>query len=66
MAMQKDPLSRPADGVEDHPAAFKVEQLLWCPVRSGFRFGDYWRLGLPLEVLVVTVSIPMLLWARPL
>lgn len=36
------------------------------PVRSGLRFGDYWRLGLPLEVIVVTVSIPMLLWARPL
>ncbi len=28
---------------------------------GGFRFGDYWRLGLPLEVLVVAVSIPMLL-----
>jgi Trk K+ transport system NAD-binding subunit len=33
---------------------------------GGFRFGDYWRLGLPLELLVVTVSIPMLLWAWPL
>jgi di/tricarboxylate transporter len=25
---------------------------------GGFRFGDYWKLGLPLEVLVVAVSIP--------
>tara|TARA_R110002012_G_scaffold247913_1_gene423871 strand:+ start:941 stop:2839 length:1899 start_codon:yes stop_codon:yes gene_type:complete len=33
---------------------------------GGFRFGDYWRLGLPLELLVVTVSIPMLLWVWPL
>ncbi|MDD7971457.1 SLC13 family permease [Roseinatronobacter alkalisoli] len=33
---------------------------------GGFRFGDYWRLGLPLEILVVTVSIPMLLWVWPL
>lgn len=33
---------------------------------GGFRFGDYWRLGLPLEVLVVAVSIPMLLWVWPL
>lgn len=33
---------------------------------GGFRFGDYWRLGLPLEILVVTVSVPMLLWIWPL
>ncbi len=33
---------------------------------GGFRFGDYWRLGLPLEILVVLISIPMLLWAWPL
>ncbi|TVP54137.1 MAG: SLC13 family permease [Halomonadaceae bacterium] len=33
---------------------------------GGFRFGDYWRLGLPLEILVVVVSIPMLLWVWPL
>jgi di/tricarboxylate transporter len=33
---------------------------------GGFRFGDYWRLGLPLEVLVCAVSIPMLLLVWPL
>jgi di/tricarboxylate transporter len=33
---------------------------------GGFRFGDYWRLGLPLEILVIAVSIPMLLWVWPL
>jgi di/tricarboxylate transporter len=33
---------------------------------GGFRFGDYWRLGLPLELLVIAVSIPMLLWVWPL
>ncbi|MCC5858061.1 MAG: anion permease [Ectothiorhodospiraceae bacterium] len=33
---------------------------------GGFRFGDYWRLGLPLEVLVVAVAVPMLLWVWPL
>ncbi len=33
---------------------------------GGFRFGDYWRLGLPLEVLVIAVSMPMLLWVWPL
>jgi len=33
---------------------------------GGFRFGDYWRLGLPLELLVVAVGVPMLLWVWPL
>ncbi|MDP3354320.1 MAG: SLC13 family permease [Polaromonas sp.] len=33
---------------------------------GGFRFGDYWKLGLPLEVLVVAVSMPMLLIVWPL
>jgi di/tricarboxylate transporter len=33
---------------------------------GGFRFGDYWRLGLPLEILVLAVSLPMLLWVWPL
>jgi di/tricarboxylate transporter len=27
---------------------------------GGFRFGDYWRLGLPLEVIVVAVAVPMI------
>lgn len=33
---------------------------------GGFRFGDYWRLGLPLELLVVAVSLPLLLIVWPL
>jgi di/tricarboxylate transporter len=33
---------------------------------GGFRFGDYWRLGLLMELLVVAVAVPMLLWAWPL
>jgi di/tricarboxylate transporter len=33
---------------------------------GGFHFGDYWRLGLPLEIVVVAVSIPMLLLVWPL
>ncbi|MGP9799603.1 SLC13 family permease [Rheinheimera sp. NSM] len=33
---------------------------------GGFKFGDYWRLGLPLEILVVSVSVPALLWFWPL
>jgi di/tricarboxylate transporter len=33
---------------------------------GGFRFGDYWRMGLLLEVLVVAISVPLLLWVWPL
>jgi di/tricarboxylate transporter len=28
---------------------------------AGLRFGDYWRLGLPVEIIVVGVSVPMLI-----
>jgi len=33
---------------------------------GGFRFGDYWRLGLPLELLVIAIGVPLLLWRWPL
>lgn len=33
---------------------------------GGFQFADYWRLGLPVSILVVAVSLPMLLWVWPL
>ncbi|MGP9819624.1 SLC13 family permease [Salinarimonas sp. NSM] len=33
---------------------------------AGLRFGDYWRLGLPLEALVVAVSVPVILVVWPL
>jgi di/tricarboxylate transporter len=33
---------------------------------GGYRFGDYWRMGLPLEIVIVAVSVPLLLIAWPL
>lgn len=33
---------------------------------GGFRFGDFWRLGLLLEIIVVLVAVPMILWVWPL
>ena len=33
---------------------------------AGFRFGDYWRLGLPLEVVIIAVAVPMILFVWPL
>lgn len=32
---------------------------------GGYRFGDYWRLGLPLSLTVLAVSIPLLLYVWP-
>ena len=33
---------------------------------GGYQFGDYWRMGLPLEILIVMVSLPMILYVWPL
>ena len=33
---------------------------------GGYRFGDYWRLGLPLEIIIVLVGVPMIAWVWPL
>ncbi|MCB1431575.1 MAG: SLC13 family permease [Alphaproteobacteria bacterium] len=46
------------------PIGHKNNLIIMGP--SGFQFGDYWKMGLPLEVIVVVVAIPMLLWAWPI
>lgn len=33
---------------------------------GGYRFGDFWKLGLPLSMVVMVVAIPMILWVWPL
>ena len=33
---------------------------------GGYRFGDYWRMGLPLEILVIAIATPMILIVWPL
>lgn len=32
---------------------------------GGYRFGDYWRLGLPLEMLILLISVPLILTVWP-
>jgi di/tricarboxylate transporter len=46
------------------PIGHKNNTLIMGP--GGYRFGDYWRMGLPLELLIVLVSIPVILWVWPL
>ncbi|MDW7739132.1 MAG: SLC13 family permease [Bacillota bacterium] len=33
---------------------------------GGYRFGDYWRMGLPLEIIIVLVAIPLIMIVWPL
>ncbi len=33
---------------------------------GGYRFGDYARMGLPLEIIVIATATPMILWVWPL
>jgi di/tricarboxylate transporter len=46
------------------PIGHKNNTLIMGP--GGYRFSDYWRMGLPLEVLIVLVSVPMILLVWPL
>jgi di/tricarboxylate transporter len=46
------------------PIGHKNNTLIMGP--GGYRFGDYWRMGLPLEVLIVAVSVPTILAVWPL
>ena len=41
------------------PIGHKNNTLVLGP--GGYRFGDYWRMGLPLEILIISVSVPALL-----
>ena len=33
---------------------------------GGYRFSDYWRMGLPLELLIVILGTPLILYFWPL
>ncbi|PCH80891.1 MAG: SLC13 family permease [Hyphomicrobiales bacterium] len=46
------------------PIGHKNNTLIMGP--GGYSFGDYWRMGLPLELLVVAVAIPTILFVWPL
>ena len=46
------------------PIGHKNNTLIMGP--GGYRFGDYWRMGLPLEILIVAVAVPMILLVWPL
>ena len=45
------------------PIGHQANTLVMEP--GGYRFGDYWRVGLPLEVVIVAVSLPALMFFWP-
>jgi Di- and tricarboxylate transporters len=45
------------------PIGHQCNTLVMGP--GGYKFGDYWRLGLPLSILVVLVGVPMLILVWP-
>ena len=46
------------------PIGHKNNTLIMGP--GGYRFGDYWRMGLPLEILIIVVSVPAIVLFWPL
>lgn len=45
------------------PVGHQSNTLVMGP--GGYKFTDYWRVGLPLSIMVVVVGVPALLWAWP-
>lgn len=46
------------------PIGHKNNALIMGP--GGYKFGDYWRMGLPLEVIITIVALPMIVLVWPL
>ena len=46
------------------PIGHKNNTIIMGP--GGYSFGDYWRMGLPLEMIILAVSIPLILIFWPL
>nr|WP_276515126.1 SLC13 family permease [Pseudemcibacter aquimaris] len=46
------------------PIGHKNNALIMGP--GGYKFGDYWRMGLPLEVIITIVALPMIALVWPL
>ena len=46
------------------PIGHKNNTIIMGP--GGYSFGDYWRMGLPLEIIIIAVSVPTILLVWPL
>jgi len=46
------------------PIGHQCNTLVMGP--GGYKFNDYWRMGLPLEIIIVVISVPLILFFFPL
>lgn len=46
------------------PIGHQSNTLVMAP--GGYRFSDYWKMGLPLSLMVVATAVPLILWFWPL
>ncbi len=46
------------------PVGHQSNTLVMGP--GGYKFTDYWRVGLPLTIIVIVAGVPALMWAWPL
>ncbi|MCT7374034.1 SLC13 family permease [Chelativorans salis] len=46
------------------PIGHKNNTIIMGP--GGYRFGDYWRMGLPLEIIIIAIGVPAILFFWPL
>ncbi|MEM0899537.1 MAG: SLC13 family permease [Pseudomonadota bacterium] len=46
------------------PIGHKNNTIIMGP--GGYQFGDYWRMGLALEIIVLIVATPVILWVWPI
>jgi len=46
------------------PVGHQSNTLVMAP--GGYEFRDYWRMGLPLSLLVIASAVPLILWVWPL
>jgi di/tricarboxylate transporter len=46
------------------PIGHQSNTLVMVP--GGYKFSDYWRMGLPLEIIIVAISVPLIMWVWPL
>ncbi len=46
------------------PIGHQCNTLVMGP--GGYKFNDYWRMGLPLEIIIVAISVPLILFFFPL
>ena len=46
------------------PIGHKNNAIIMGP--GGYSFSDYWKLGLPLEIIIITTSVPLILFFWPI